>query len=118
MPFFRGLNMKTRVQWVENALFLAETGSGHTVTMDGAPEAGGRNLAARPMEMVLVGLGGCSAFDVVSILKKGRHAVTGCDVEIEAERSETIPKVFTRIVMHYSVSGHDLKPAAVERAVK
>ncbi len=109
--------MKTRVQWVENALFLAETGSGHTVAMDGAPEAGGRNLAARPMEMVLVGLGGCTAFDVVSILKKGRHNVSSCDVTIEAERSETVPKVFTKIHLHYRVSGQDLKAAAVERAV-
>ena len=110
--------MKTRVQWVENALFLAETGSGHTVTMDGAPEAGGRNLAARPMEMVLVGLGGCTAFDVVSILRKGRHAVTGCDIDIEAERSDSVPKVFTQIKLHYHITGHNLKPAAVERAVK
>jgi putative redox protein len=98
--------------------FLAETGSGHVVAMDGAPEAGGRNLAPRPMEMLLAGTGGCTAFDVVSILKKGRHAVTGCEVGLQAERAETDPKVFTRIHFHFRVVGKRLKPEAVARAVE
>lgn len=98
--------------------FLAETGSGHVVAMDGPPEAGGRNLAPRPMEMLLAGTGGCTAFDVVSILKKGRHAVTGCDVEVHADRADTDPKVFTRIHFHFRVRGKQLKPEAVTRAVE
>jgi putative redox protein len=98
--------------------FLAETGSGHVVAMDGAPEAGGRNLAPRPMEMLLAGTGGCTAFDVVTFLKKGRHAVTGCEVALRAERAETDPKVFTRIHFHFRVSGKRLKPEAVARAVE
>jgi putative redox protein len=98
--------------------FLAETGSNHVVVMDGAPEAGGRNLAPRPMEMLLVGAGGCTAFDVVTILKKGRHAVTGCEVSLQAERAETDPKVFTRIHFHFRVSGKQLKPEAVARAIE
>jgi putative redox protein len=98
--------------------FVAETGSGHLVTMDGAPDGGGRNLAARPMEMVLAGTGGCTAFDVVLILKRGRHAVTGCQVKLEADRAATDPKVFTRIKFHFVVRGRGLKRDAVERAVK
>ena len=98
--------------------FLAETGSGHVVAMDGPPEAGGRNLAPRPMEMLLAGTGGCTAFDVVSILKKGRHAVTGCDVELHADRADTDPKVFTRIHFHFRVRGKQLKPEAVTRAIE
>ena len=98
--------------------FLAETGSGHVVAMDGPPEAGGRNLAPRPMEMLLAGTGGCTAFDVVSILKKWRHAVTGCDVEVHADRADTDPKVFTRIHFHFRVRGKQLKPEAVTRAVE
>ncbi len=98
--------------------FLAETGSGHVVAMDGPPEAGGRNLAPRPMEMLLAGTGGCTAFDVVSILKKGRHAVTGCDVEVHADRADTDPKVFTRIHFHFRVRGKQLRPEAVSRAVE
>ena len=98
--------------------FLAETGSGHVVAMDGPPEAGGRNLAPRPMEMLLAGTGGCTAFDVVSILKKGRHAVTGCDVEVHADRADTDPKVFTRIHFHFRVRGKQLKPEAVTRAIE
>jgi putative redox protein len=97
--------------------FVAETGSGHAVVMDGAPEAGGRNIGLRPMEMVLAGTGGCSAFDVVLILKKGRHQVNACDVSLSAERAETDPKVFTRIHFHYKVKGKDLKPDAVARAI-
>jgi len=98
--------------------FVAETGSGHAVVMDGAPEAGGRNLGPRPMEMVLAGTGGCSAFDVVLILKKGRQAVTSCDVSLKAERAETDPKVFTHIHLHYRVKGKQLKPDAVARAIE
>jgi putative redox protein len=98
--------------------FVAETGSGHLVCMDGAPDAGGRNLAPRPMEMVLAGTGGCTAFDVVLILKRGRHEISGCEVKLQAERAQTDPKVFTRINMHFVVTGKNLKPEIVERAVK
>ena len=102
--------------------FVAETGSGHVLAMDGAPdesrpENGGRNLAPRPMETVLAGTGGCSAYDVVLILKRARHVVTGCTVRLEAERAPTDPKVFTRINMHFTVTGKGIPPAAVERAV-
>lgn len=109
--------MKARIKWVENVMFLGESGSGHSVIMDGAPDAGGRNLGVRPMEMLLLGLGGCSAFDVVMILKRGRERVTDCVVEIDAERAETDPKVFTRITMRYIVTGHQLDPKKVDRAV-
>jgi putative redox protein len=97
--------------------FVAETGSGHAVVMDGAPEAGGRNIGLRPMEMVLAGTGGCSAFDVVLILKKGRHQVSACDVSLQAERADSDPKVFTCIHLHYRVKGKNLKPDAVARAI-
>lgn len=113
--------MECTVRWVgENAgmAFVAESGSGHAVVMDGAPEAGGRNIGFRPMEMVLAGTGGCSAFDVVLILKKGRHAVTGCDVSLKAERADSDPKVFTHIHFHYRVTGKNLKPEAVARAIE
>jgi len=109
--------MKARVKWVENVTFVGQSGSGHSVVMDGAPDAGGQNLGFRPMEMLLLGLGGCSAFDVVMILKRGRERVTDCVVEIDAERAETEPKVFTRIAMRYIVSGHGLDQKKVERAV-
>ena len=110
--------MKARIKWVEKVTFLAESGSGHAVVLDGAPDAGGRNLGVRPMEMLLMGLGGCSAFDVVLILRKGREEVSDCVVELEAERAETDPKVFTRIHMHYKVTGRGLAAAKVERAIK
>lgn len=110
--------MKTRVKWVENALFLGETGSGHVVMMDGPPESGGRNLALRPMEMLLTGMGGCTAFDVVDILRKGRHEISGCEVQIDAERAESIPKVFTKIHVHFVISGRNLTENAVQRAVQ
>jgi putative redox protein len=97
--------------------FVGESGSGHSVVMDGAPEAGGRDLGIRPMEMLLLGLGGCTAFDVVSILHKSRQQITDCEVEIEAERATEVPKVFTRIHVHFIVSGKDLDPGRVERAV-
>lgn len=109
--------MKARIKWIENAMFLAESGSGHVVVMDGPPEAGGRNLGPRPMEMLLLGMGGCTAFDVVDILKKGRHPVKQCEVQIEAERAESMPKVFTKIHLHYVVSGSGLADAAVKRAI-
>ena len=111
--------MECKVKWTGDGMsFLAETGSNHALVMDGAPEAGGRNLAPRPMEMVLVGTGGCSAFDVVMILKKGRHAISGCEVSLKAERAETDPKIFTRIHFHFRVSGKSLKPEAVARAIE
>ena len=97
--------------------FVAQTGSGHFLTMDGAPDGGGRDLAPRPMETVLAGTGGCSAYDVVLILKKGRHDVRGCEVKLSAERAPTDPKVFTRIHMHFKVSGRGLLDAAVARAI-
>ena len=109
--------MKARIKWIEEVMFAGESGSGHCVVMDGPPEAGGKNLGPRPMEMVLLGLGGCTAFDVVTILKKGRHNVADCQIEIEAERAETIPKVFTRIHVRYIVSGKGLAEKAVARAV-
>jgi len=99
-------------------LFTAQTGSGHVVNMDGAPEGGGQNLAPRPMEMLLAGAGGCTAYDVVLILKRGRHDVRECSVSLEADRAETDPKVFTRIHMRFTVRGKSVPPAAVERAVK
>ena len=110
--------MECTVRWVEGRTFLAETGSGHLVAMDGAPEAGGRNLAPRPMELLLAGAGGCTAFDIVMILEKGRQAVRGCEVRLEAERAPSDPKVFTRIRFHYVVRGRGLDADRVERAVK
>jgi putative redox protein len=112
--------MEVKVSWngPSGMSFRAQTGSGHMVAMDGAPEGGGHNLAPRPMEMVLVGTGGCTAYDVVLILKRGRENVLGCDVTLQAERAETDPKVFTKINFHFVVKGKNLKPAAVERAVK
>ena len=111
--------MECTVDWVAagGMTFVAETGSGHLLTMDGAPDGGGRNLAPRPMEAVLAGTGGCSAYDVVLILKRGRHDVTGCRVKISAERAPSDPKVFTRIHLHFSVSGRSLNADAVARAV-
>ncbi|NJD25774.1 MAG: OsmC family protein [Betaproteobacteria bacterium] len=113
--------MDCKVRWIGEdggMAFIAESGSGHAVVMDGAPDAGGRNLGLRPMEMVLAGTGGCTAFDVVLILKKGRHAVTGCEVSLHAERADSDPKVFTRIHFHYRIKGRNLKPEAVARAIE
>lgn len=110
--------MECVVKWVGDMTFMAETGSGHIVAMDGAPEAGGRDLAPRPMELMLAGAGGCTAFDVVLILKRGRQDVRDCSVHLTADRAETDPKVFTRIAFHYTVTGHELKPESVERAIK
>ena len=110
--------MECTVRWHEGMSFVAETGSGHMVCMDGAPEGGGRNLAPRPMELLLAGTGGCTAYDIVLILKRGRHEVSGCEVKLQAERAETDPKVFTSINMHFVVSGKNLKQEVVERAVR
>ncbi|HEV2509715.1 OsmC family protein [Bosea sp. (in: a-proteobacteria)] len=109
--------MKARAKWVEGMAFMGEAGSGHAVIMDGAPEYGGRNIGIRPMEMLLIGLAGCTGFDVVQILKKGREAVTGCEVEVEAQRASEDPKVFTKIHIAYRVSGRGLSQAKAERAV-
>jgi putative redox protein len=110
--------MTARVKWVEQRTFLGESGSGHTVVMDGAPEAGGRDLGVRPMEMLLLGLGGCTAFDVVDILQRGREPVIDLAIEIEGERSDEIPKIFKKINVRYVVTGTGLNPDKVDRAVK
>ncbi|WP_431860933.1 OsmC family protein [Azospirillum sp.] len=109
--------MKARVKWVDGMMFVGESGSGHAVVMDAAPAVGGRDLGIRPMEMLLLGMGGCSSIDVLMILKKGRQTVTDCWVELEAERAETDPKVFTTIHAHFVVTGRNLDPAKVERAI-
>jgi len=109
--------MKTRIKWVENVTFVGETDSGHAVVMDGPPDHGGRNLGPRPMEMLLLGLGGCTTFDIIMILKKSRQDVTDCVVEINAERADEEPKVFTNIHIHFIVTGKSLKEKQVERAV-
>lgn len=111
--------MEVNVAWTGTSgmSFLAKTGSGHAVLMDGAVEGGGHNLAARPMEMVLLGTGGCSAYDVVLILRKGKQDVRGCEVKLSADRAETEPKVFTKIHFHFIVTGRNLKPNLVERAI-
>ncbi len=109
--------MKASVKWLDNMTFVGESGSGHAVIMDAAPEAGGHNLGVRPMEMLLIGTGGCSAIDVMLILKKSRQDVTDCRVELVAERAETDPKVFTKIRMHFVVSGRGLSENHVRRAV-
>ena len=109
--------MKARIKWLENVAFVAESESGHAMVMDGAPEGGGRYLGPRPMETLLMGAGGCTAYDVVHILKKSRADVTDCVLEIDAERATEDPKVFTRIHFHFVVTGKALKPAQVERAV-
>ena len=111
--------MECKVRWTGDGMtFLAETGSNHVVAMDGAPEGGGRNLAPRPMEMVLLGTGACTAYDVVVILKKSSQDVTGCEVKMTSERATTDPKVFTRIHMHFVVSGRALKRNLVEHAIR
>jgi len=110
--------MKARVKWVEGAMMVGESGSGHAVVMDGPEQFGGRNLGVRPMEMLLLGLGGCTEFDVIHILRKGRNDVDSCEVALEAERSEKDPKVFTRIHVHFIVKGPGLTDKIVGRAVK
>jgi len=112
--------MNTIIDWggPDGMLFVARTGSGHVLAMDGAPEGGGNNLAPRPMELLLAGAGGCAAYDVVLILKRGRHAVTGCRVELQSERAQTDPKVFTKIHFHFIVTGKALTQTAVDKAVQ
>ena len=110
--------MQATVKWVDGVMFVGETGSGHAVVMDGSPDHGGRNMGMRPMEMLLLGLGGCSTFDVVQILQKGRNNIVKCSAEISAERVDAVPSVFSKIHLHFIVSGRDLKASAVERAVK
>jgi putative redox protein len=109
--------MKCRIKWLDHMSFVGESDSGHSVVMDSAPDAGGRNLGVRPLEMLLLGLGGCTAFDVVSILHKSRQKIVDCEVEIEAERAEDIPKVFTKIHLHFIVSGEDLDQNKVAKAI-
>lgn len=112
--------MDCTIHWLADGgmTFVAETGSGHLLTMDGAPEGGGRNLAPRPMETLLAGAGACTAYDVVLILKRGRHAVSGCQVKVQADRAETDPKVFTHLRLHFTVKGKDLPEVAVARAIE
>lgn len=110
--------MKVRIKWMDHMSFVAETGSGHSIVMDGPPDHGGRNLAARPMEMVLVGLGGCSAFDVVEILKKARQPIADCQIVLDAERADAIPAVFTKIHMQFIVAGSGMNAKQVKRAVE
>ena len=109
--------MKCRIKWLDHMTFVGESGSGHAVVMDGAPEHGGRDLGIRPMEMLLLGVGGCTAFDVISILRKSRQAVVDCEVLVDSERAEKVPRVFTSIHIHFIVSGNNLDPAKVENAV-
>lgn len=110
--------MKTRVKWLDNMSFVGESDSGHSVVMDGPSDFGGRNLGVRPMEMLLLGLGGCASFDVVSMLKKGKQDLLGCEVNITAERAKTEPKVFTKIHLQFVLSGNNLSEARVERAIE
>ncbi len=110
--------MKARVKWIEGVTMLGEAGSGHAVVMDGPPDLGGRNIGVRPMEMLLMGLGGCTQFDVLLILGKSRQPVTDCVVELTAERAETAPKVFTHIHVHFILTGRGLDPQRVEHAIK
>lgn len=112
------ITLKAKITWAGEAKFTAEAGSGHTVTIDGPPDHGGKNQGPRPMELILLGLGGCTTFDVMSILKKSRQDVTDCVADIQAERADAVPSVFTKIHVHFTVTGNKLKPNLVERAVK
>jgi putative redox protein len=116
--FIGGMQMQATVKWIDGVMFVGESGSGHAVVMDGPAEHGGRNMGIRPMEMVLLGVGGCSSFDVVHILQKGKNRIVDCITEISAERVDAVPSVFSKIHLHFIVTGHDLKESAVERAVK
>ena len=109
--------MRCRVKWLDHMSFVGESGSGHSVVMDGSPDAGGRDLGIRPMEMLLLGLGGCTAFDVISILKKSRQAIVDCVIEIDSDRAEEIPRVFTRIHIHFVISGKNLNRSKVKKAI-
>ena len=110
--------MQAIVKWVDGVMFVGESGSGHSVVMDGAPDQGGRNIGVRPMEMLLLGLGGCASFDVMTILRKGRQQVADCRVELQAERADAVPAVFSKIHLNFVVSGTDLKETQVKRAVE
>ena len=110
--------MQATVKWVDGVMFVGESGSGHAIVIDGPPDHGGRNMGMRPMELILLGVGACSSFDVVQILQKGRNNVVDCVTEVIAERVDAIPSVFSKIHLHFKVSGKDLKASAVERAVK
>ncbi len=110
--------MKVLVKWIDGVSFVGESETGHAVVLDGAPESGGRNIGMRPMEMLLIGMGACTSFDVVAILKKARQPIIDCVAEIEAERADEIPKVFTKIHVHFVVTGNNLNEVQVERAVK
>jgi putative redox protein len=109
--------MKAVVKWVDGVMFVGESGSGHSVVMDGAPEQGGRNMGVRPMEMLLLGLGGCASYDVIAMLKKGRQEIVDCRAEIEAERADAVPAVFSKIHIKFIVTGNALKESQVKRAV-
>ena len=109
--------MKARVKWLDHMSFVGESGSGHSVVMDGSPEHGGRNLGVRPMEMLLIGLGGCTAFDVMLMLQKSRQNVVDCEIDIKAARAEGVPAVFTQIELHFIISGHELNEKQVARAI-
>jgi putative redox protein len=111
-------SMQAIIKWVDGRMFVGETGSGHAVVMDGPPDHGGRNIGIRPMEMILLGVGGCASFDVIDILEKGRHTVLTCTADLTAERVDAIPSVFSKIHLHFKVTGRNLPPSAVERAVK
>lgn len=110
--------MKAIVKWLDNVMFVGESGSGHSVVMDGPEDHGGRNMGVRPMEMLLIGMGGCASFDVLSMLRKGRQQVSDCRAELQAERADTVPAVFTRINIHFVVTGTNLKESQVKRAVE
>jgi putative redox protein len=110
--------METQLKWAGNAVFIGRASSGHTIVMDGSVEGGGRNLGPRPMEMLILGMGACSTYDVVSILKKSRQEITDCEIKITSQRADSDPKVFTDIQLHFIVSGHNLKEKQVERAIK
>jgi len=118
LRFGGGTGMEVRVKWVDGVSFVGESGSGHAVVTDGAPEAGGRNVGMRPMELVLLGAASCTAFDLVMILKKARQPIADCAVDAVAERAETVPRVFTKIHLKYLVAGRGLDPKQVERAVQ
>jgi len=109
--------MKARISWHRDVSFLAESGSGHAMVVDGAPEHGGRNIGPRPMELILMGLGSCASFDVIAILKKQRQEVTSCECTLEAERADAVPSVFTKITINFQISGNNLDESKVERAV-
>lgn len=109
--------MKAVVKWVDGVMFIGESGSGHSVVMDGAPDQGGRNMGVRPMEMLLLGLGGCASYDVIAMLKKGRQQIVDCKAEVDAQRADAVPAVFSKIHINFVVSGNNLKEKQVKRAV-